>query len=386
MTASQLNLTKLKEKVKQLAIDSGAALVGVGSKERLKDAPPSGDMNFCLPGAQNCIIWAYPNKIDALEKFFAKKDRMGVKYLKYFAYSTAWKAAEKIAKFIESNSDYKAHPVIPNYMYRRVEDRKFDQMQDDKGHPDFSLRYGAVAAGLGHLGWSGNVVTKDYGGSCYLGGVLTTAPLDPDPMEERNYCNSCKACFKACTAGFFHETEEENEYPVVIGGHKQIYAKREISARCGFTCMGIIGVSEDDTWGTWAANHICSKKDTEKEWRDPVYRKKLWKKLLRSKSTQLKLRKFAGKIINSYAEGVLAENAGFHSLEDMNPRCGNCSYICVADPNKRTALLKMLKISGKVFIDDEGREYVERISENGEKIIYYPPTQEEYFKAKIKKK
>jgi len=34
MTNPQLDLTKLKEEVKQLAIDSGAALVGIGSQER----------------------------------------------------------------------------------------------------------------------------------------------------------------------------------------------------------------------------------------------------------------------------------------------------------------------------------------------------------------
>ena len=379
MTKSQLDLTKLKDKVKILAIDSGAALVGIGSQERLKDAPPSADMSYSLPGAKSCIIWAYSNSMDAIEKFFSKKDRMGVKYLKYFAYSTAWKTAEKIAKLIEQNSDYKAHPVIPNYKYRKVEGNRFDQIQEDKGHPDFSLRYGAVAAGLGHLGWSGNLVTKEFGGSCYLGGVITTAPLEPDPMAEKNYCNRCKICVKACTAGFFHETEEENEYPVVIGGYKQTYAKREINARCGFTCMGIIGVSEDGTWGTWASNHICTKNDSDDDWRDPEYRKSLWEELTISNKTPLKLRNKAKQIIKSFAAGVQAENAGFHSLRDMNPRCGNCSYICVKDHKKRLELLKMLENSGKVYIDDAGKEYVEKINENGEKVVYYPPTQEEYF-------
>ncbi len=379
MNVSHPDLANLKEKVKKIAIDSGAALVGIGNQERLKDAPPSANMSYSLPSAQTCIIWVYPNSIDALERFFSKKDRMGVKQLKHYAYSTAWKTAEKIANFIEKTSEYKAIPVIPNYKYRKVGERRFDQIQDNKGHPDFSLRYGAVAAGLGHLGWSGNVVTEEFGGSCYLGGVLTTSPLEPDPMAEKNYCIRCKVCVKACTAGFFHESEEENEFSVVIGGYKQVYAKREITARCGFTCMGIIGESEDGTWSTWAANHVCSKKDTEEEWRDPIYRRKLWENLLLAESTPLKLRQNAIKIIKSYAEAALAENAGLHSFTDMNPRCGNCSYICVADHKKKLELLEMLKASGKVFIDNEGKEFVEKINLNGEKVVYYPPTQEEYF-------
>jgi hypothetical protein len=48
-----MNLEKLKMTVKEMILNSGAKLVGVGSKDRLKDAPMSGDMDFCLPGAQN---------------------------------------------------------------------------------------------------------------------------------------------------------------------------------------------------------------------------------------------------------------------------------------------------------------------------------------------
>ncbi len=42
--------------------------------------------------------------------------------------------------------------------------------------------------------------------------------------------------------------------------------------------------------------------------------------------------------------------------------------------------LKMLKTSGKVYIDVEGREYIEKFDENGEKIVYFPPTQIFFFK------
>ena len=384
MSDSHLDLNQLKEKVKQIAIDSGAALVGIGSQERLKDAPPSADMSYSLPGAQSCIIWVYPNPIDAIEDYFSKKDRMGAKKFKHFAYSTAWKTAEKIKTFIESNSEYKAYSVAPNYKYRRVDGRRFDFYVDDMGHPDFSLKYGGVAAGLGHIGWQGMLVTKEFGGSCYLGGVLTTALLEPDPMVEENYCTNCKICVKACTSGHFHETEEEDAQPVVIGGIKQVYGKRETTARCAITNMGLIGVSEDNTWGTWAVHHIGTKNDTLEMWRDTKYRKSLKRKIFSRKDTPQKLREQAGKIVRNFMKGSLAENAGIVTLSDMNPRCGHCSYICVADLEKRKELLKKLQSSGKVFLDDEGKEYVEKISEDGEKIVYYTPTQEEYFE-KLKK-
>ena len=37
-----MNLEQLKQDVKQVSFDSGAALVGVGSRERLEGTPPSG--------------------------------------------------------------------------------------------------------------------------------------------------------------------------------------------------------------------------------------------------------------------------------------------------------------------------------------------------------
>ncbi|KKN39191.1 hypothetical protein LCGC14_0745750 [marine sediment metagenome] len=46
-----MDLIELRQGVKKIALNSGAKLVGVGSKERLKDAPLSGDMDYCLPGA-----------------------------------------------------------------------------------------------------------------------------------------------------------------------------------------------------------------------------------------------------------------------------------------------------------------------------------------------
>ena len=39
----------------------------------------------------------------------------------------------------------------------------------------------------------------------------------------------------------------------------------------------------------------------------------------------------------------------------------------------------MLINSGKVYIDENGREYIKKIDEEGNEIIYYPITEEEYF-------
>ena len=365
-----LDLTKLKEAVKKIALDSGAKLVGIGSQDRLKDAPPSGDMNFCLDGAKSCIIWAYPNSYEDLKNYFSKKERMSFKKHQYFAYSTSWTSAIKIADFIEKNTNFKAVPVIPNGKYRKV--GSFSNLfVGNNAFPDFSLRYGAVAAGLGHLGWSGNLVTKEYGGSLYLAGALTTAPLEPDPMAKENNCNRCKICARACSTGFFSMDEEED--PVFIGGSKEVYAKRNNFIRCAIGCAGWTGLSEDGTWTTWTPGHISLKKIPEKDIQNTEFVQNLMKKLFTSKETPKIQRKFNKKILTSFAKVGLVENVGLRSLEDTNPRCGFCSAICVADPKKRAELYKLLKASGKLYIDENGKEYVKKIDNSGKKIISNPP-------------
>ena len=373
------NLEKIKQDIKEMILTAGAKIVGVGSRDRLKDAPPSADMDFCLPGAQSCIIWAYPLPVKALENYFSKKERMSIKKAQQFSYTGAWTTARIISKFIEDHSEYKAFPLIPNGKYRPQE-KAPGKYRSQMQFPDFSLRYAAVAAGLGHIGWSGNLVTPEYGGSVYLGGVLTTAPLEPDPMLQENPCNQCKICVKACTTGYFPKDEIEDFQPVMIGGFKEEYSKRGIYARCGIGCAGWTGLSKDGTWSTWTPDHICLIGTPMEKEKDPQYLGQLMTTLLVDENTPKNIRDFNEKI--RYSFNVIAresQNVGLRPLAYTNPRCGNCHFICVGDQKKRTALYKMLTTSGKMYIDEEGKEYVRKKEEDGKETIYYPPPEEQFF-------
>ncbi len=256
-------LPELKDNVKGITLKSGAIRVGIGSRDRLANAPPSADMDYSLPAAQSCIIWAYPIPLATLENYLSKKERMSYKKNLHFAYSTAWKSAVDVARYIEQNSQYNALPVIPNVGYRgtgarfkfrlrigraflrlglakRVIIKIIARTFGAKAVPMFSLRYGAVAAGLGRIGWSGNLFVKDHGSAVYLAGVLTTAPLEPDPLAEDPLCNKCKTCVQACPTGLF--SLDEAESPITIAGRQEIYAKRNSYARCYFGCGGLAGL------------------------------------------------------------------------------------------------------------------------------------------------
>ncbi len=398
-----MDLETLRSKVKQMALDAGAKLVGIGNRERLKDSPPSGNMEYLLSGAQSCIIWAIPYSFEALKAYFAKEERMSIAKEMWFAYSTSWKLANEMAEFIEANSDYKAHAMIPNGQYRKgmgigadtlkgkirmwlagrilkrsmlgnVVTRSLAKIFGKKMiYPPFSLRYGAVAAGLGHIGWSGNIVNEKYGAAMHLGGVITTAPLEPDPLAAENNCNKCKLCVKVCNSGFFSLTEAEE--PVIIGGKEEIYSKRNVWARCGIGCGGLTGLSADGKWSIWSPNHISLANVSEEEMTDQNYIQDLMKQLMYSKETPEENRKYTRNTLIEFSKGGLFTNVGERSLEDTNPRCGFCSMICVEDFEQRKELYSLLKASGKMFVDEEINEYIWKVDESGEKVKIYPPTE-----------
>ncbi len=389
-----MELPELKERVKDIALTSGAIRVGIGTKDRLSAAPPSADMDYSLPGAQSCIIWAYPIPISTLESYLSKKERMSYKQNLYFAYSNAWLTAVHIAQYIEKNSNYKAKPVIPNVGYRgtgrrfklrlrvgkallrlglgkRIIVKIIARTFGARAIPMFSLRYGAVAAGLGRIGWSGNIFVKDYGSAVYLAGVLTTAPLEPDTLAEDPLCNKCKTCVQACPTGLF--SLDEAEPPVTIAGRQEIYAKRNSYARCYFGCGGLAGLGPGGKWSTWTPDLECLKEVPEEQMNDPRFRERLLHKLLVAKETPRVQREFNKKILIEYMNGGILGNIGLRSLEDTHPTCGACQAVCVADPKQRKRLLHQLQTSGSLFLNAQGNEVVRRVGEDGKISEFIPP-------------
>jgi epoxyqueuosine reductase len=55
----------------------------------------------------------------------------------------------------------------------------------------------AERAGVGFIGKHTNLIGRELGNWFFLGEILTTALLEPDPPE-RNRCGTCERCLKAC--------------------------------------------------------------------------------------------------------------------------------------------------------------------------------------------
>ncbi len=162
-----------------------------------------------------------------------------------------YRIAAYIAGYIQSLG-YRAKEVPSNNSYRRSPDAFAT-------HPSFSHRFGAIAAGIAVQGWSGNVMTEEYGAATYLGTVVTEAVLESDKPRYTprhfidNYCIKCRMCEKTCVAGMF---EPKNEEYVLLNGELHPRGKRRNIDLCNASCFGLHSLSRDKKWTTWGTRWI----------------------------------------------------------------------------------------------------------------------------------
>ena len=318
-------MENLREIVLEQVRLGGACAVGIATTGTLAGGPESADLNRVLPGARSAISFAYALDPEQLELFLAKKDRRGHERNNIDVNTMASGAALNLAGFLEMKG-HRAYPVISNNYYRTDTPMGALDMK-----PDVSLRYLAVRSGVGWFGLSGNVITAEQGAAIILGGVVTTAELEPTaPLAAQDsYCNGCRLCLASCASGLM---EENHLTTVTMGGQEFQYSKRKSYLRCEYVCGGFTGLHPSGTWSTWSPGRFpIPERDEE----------------------------FLPALMNGLANYSQWPDMGggyYHVLSrhKMFITCGNCQLVCHPDPEVRKKRHRLLKDSGVVVQDPEG--------------------------------
>ncbi|GEM_PF-297073 len=247
-------MLSLEENIKDFAKKAGAALAGVAGPDRM-DGPASLDPDYIMRGAKSIVSVAIPLDVNAIYDFFGKISPAPHNIDQAIKNQRAHRIAREIADYLISLG-YKAKSVPPNNTYRRSIDPFMVR-------PTFSHRFGALVAGLGGFGLSGNLVTKEYGACIVLATVVTNAKLKSDPAQPArfvmdNRCKTCKLCDKSCTMGMFRDDDEEY---LLINGELHARGKRDNLDFCNAPCFGLHALSRDKKWTNWGQHWI-------KEWMD----------------------------------------------------------------------------------------------------------------------
>ena len=95
--------------------------------------------------------------------------------------------------------------------------------------PDFD--YAAVACGLCEIGYSGILLSKEFGSRQRFHMIITDAELEATPLLTESVCNRCGKCADVCPLGAISKDETEE---IEICGKKMVVAKvnKELCKKC----------------------------------------------------------------------------------------------------------------------------------------------------------
>lgn len=328
-------MATLTEEITSVARDMGMDKVGFTSKERLQDAPPSGDLGYILPSARSAISLAVALDKVAIRAFLSKEDQMAHVNDHRQSYMKLKKAEEVIQQLLMDRG-FEAAAHYPNFDYRKGQP-SLERV------PFLSHRYVAVASGIGWLGWSGNLITPEYGAPVSLSSVVTSAELEADPLAEGDICQDCRLCVGSCPSHFISKAEETT---VNIAGRAQTHNKKAHILRCSVTCGAANGVGHSDAkWSTWSYKVLDLPAPSGN---DEAFVQKVFE-YGKDPSNRLLKATLHGQ------GGTLRDWEHFERVSNkVLFTCGNCMLICWPDMKDRQENCRLLTTSGRVVKDETG--------------------------------
>ncbi|MBR6651550.1 MAG: epoxyqueuosine reductase, partial [Anaerotignum sp.] len=170
-------MEKLKNEIFTLLKESGAELMGVADLSDIPESPYPTGICFMMPVPKHIIK-------DLLEAPTKEYHQMYIDYN-----GKLNEMGEKVASLLQE----KGYNALANTT---------DKVIWDKATHSTTLPHKTVAtkAGLGWIGKSCILVTKDFGGAFRMSVVLTDAPLPADEPITESQCGGCTKCVDACPA------------------------------------------------------------------------------------------------------------------------------------------------------------------------------------------
>jgi ferredoxin len=246
--------------VKAYAKECGADIVGITSMDRFEGLPAHMDPRQICPDAKSMIVMGFRilrGTLRGVEEgtFFTSYSIMGHAGTRWvFQPVTLW----RFTKLLE-DAGYESMPIPDNFPWCNIDKANPDELGQgfidvnpsvygktdgtwsrpvapDKPAPDvfFQLRLAAYCAGLGEIGYSGMLLTPEFGPRQMFAAVLTDAEFEPDPLHPGGLCDRCMACVKECPGKAISATETVK---VRIAGRDLEWARLDF-AKCSVSFHG----------------------------------------------------------------------------------------------------------------------------------------------------
>ena len=221
-------MPSLTERVRRVARENGADLVGFAPVSRFENAPPQFHPRTIYPPTRTVIAVAVRQPRGAL-----KAVEEGT-YWQAYNCDSYWFLNEIVAptllRAIVFSLEEHGHTSVP--VHNPFHPHTGRQVRDDQPYgPDgmISLRVIGVAAGLGELGHSKLLLTPQFGPRQRVFAVFTDAELEPTPLVTDPICDGCQSCVRECEACAIGKSRDVT---LDIDGHTFAHAPFDAGA-CG---------------------------------------------------------------------------------------------------------------------------------------------------------
>ncbi|MCD6352280.1 MAG: hypothetical protein J7M26_09195 [Armatimonadetes bacterium] len=202
----------------------GVDLIGIANVERYEHAPPLLSPQGHFPEARNIVVVALHHTDGAIEMGGRPTPHDLGPYNVQNTMNTrnehiVWALARLLA-----DQGWRAMPMPATNIWRF---RPYDGV-DRPFVPDISDIHAAAAAGLGEIGWSGLLLTPEFGPRQRFCTLITDAPLEPTPLYRGEpLCDRCMMCADHCLAEAFTK-EVAGECVVLIEDREMRYANKSM--------------------------------------------------------------------------------------------------------------------------------------------------------------
>jgi epoxyqueuosine reductase len=190
------------------AQDKRADLIGFAPIERFDDVPPEHHPASVFPECRTVVVVG-----KRITRGTLRGVEEGTQLDLYGQYGLSWLADRMLAittialaTWLEDDR-WEASPVQdlpPQTPPSGV------RVKPDLPPPNvmIDVREAAVRAGVGEIGYCGEILTPQYGPRQRFQLILTDAPLEPTPLLEEPVCDLCRECMRSCPMGAWTEGAE----------------------------------------------------------------------------------------------------------------------------------------------------------------------------------
>jgi epoxyqueuosine reductase len=174
--------------VKQKAVKLGADICNIAAVDRFKDAPTGFHPQDIYPECQSVVVFLShfplsPLQCSSLAPYTFIRNMM-VKKIEDITF--------RLCDELEQAGAH-ANPIPCDEPYEYWDEEK------KHGRGILSLKHAGMLAGLGTIGKNTLLINKHFGNMMWIGAVLTSIPLESDPMADYEGCiDGCTQCLDVC--------------------------------------------------------------------------------------------------------------------------------------------------------------------------------------------